>query len=220
METRSENVEYGFIGPTIAVSLLKCEKERFFCKMCRSSLWSLMARVAWWQNRWLCLCFCFHLCLCLYFCLQLCLFLCFCLHLCLQLFFCWCKCAKVPGWLGGQVGGWAAPSWCQLWMPHRPDSWNRLSGSPSPLAVPPWVTSHYRQHRLWPRHHHRRRRHLHCNHNRHRRPHNRIMYKIILPKQCEVGVGDVCFFLTMRCFNDAMFPNLNYAMFWTMFFNF
>ena len=28
--------------------------------------------------------------------------------------FCLCKCAKVPGWLGGQVGGWAAPSWCQL----------------------------------------------------------------------------------------------------------
>ena len=28
----------------------------------------------------------------------------------------------------------------------------------------------------------------------------------------EVGVGDVCFFLTMRCFNDAMF--------WTIFFNF
>ena len=23
----------------------------------------------------------------------------------------------------------------------------------------------------------------------------------------EVGVGDVCFFLTMRCFNDAMFSN-------------
>ena len=22
-----------------------------------------------------------------------------------------------------------------------------------------------------------------------------------------VGVGDVCFFLTMRCFNDAMFSN-------------
>ena len=30
-----------------------------------------------------------------------------------------------------------------------------------------------------------------------------------------VGVGDVCFFLTMRCF-----PILNDAMFWTMFFNF
>ena len=25
--------------------------------------------------------------------------------------------------------------------------------------------------------------------------------------ELEVGVGDVCFFLTMRCFNDAMFPN-------------
>ena len=24
---------------------------------------------------------------------------------------------------------------------------------------------------------------------------------------CDVGVGDVCFFLTMRCFNDAMFSN-------------
>ena len=23
----------------------------------------------------------------------------------------------------------------------------------------------------------------------------------------DVGVGDVCFFLTMRCFNDAMFSN-------------
>ena len=22
-----------------------------------------------------------------------------------------------------------------------------------------------------------------------------------------IGVGDVCFFLTMRCFNDAMFSN-------------
>ena len=30
-----------------------------------------------------------------------------------------------------------------------------------------------------------------------------------------VGVGDVCFFLTMRCF-----PILNDAMFWMMFFNF
>ena len=30
-----------------------------------------------------------------------------------------------------------------------------------------------------------------------------------------LGVGDVCFFLTMRCF-----PILNDAMFWTMFFNF
>ena len=25
--------------------------------------------------------------------------------------------------------------------------------------------------------------------------------------QVEVGVADVCFFLTMRCFNDAMFSN-------------
>ena len=24
---------------------------------------------------------------------------------------------------------------------------------------------------------------------------------------CRTGVGDVCFFLTMRCFNDAMFSN-------------
>ena len=23
----------------------------------------------------------------------------------------------------------------------------------------------------------------------------------------QIGVGDVCFFLTMRCFNDAMFSN-------------
>ena len=25
--------------------------------------------------------------------------------------------------------------------------------------------------------------------------------------EAAVGVGDVCFFLTMRCFNDAMFSN-------------
>ena len=27
------------------------------------------------------------------------------------------------------------------------------------------------------------------------------------PRQLLLGVGDVCFFLTMRCFNDAMFSN-------------
>ena len=25
--------------------------------------------------------------------------------------------------------------------------------------------------------------------------------------EVDLGVGDVCFFLTMRCFNDAMFSN-------------
>ena len=26
-------------------------------------------------------------------------------------------------------------------------------------------------------------------------------------EEVQLGVGDVCFFLTMRCFNDAMFSN-------------
>ena len=33
---------------------------------------------------------------------------------------------------------------------------------------------------------------------------NSVVRKVTL---CEIGVGDVCFFLTMRCFNDAMFSN-------------
>ena len=32
---------------------------------------------------------------------------------------------------------------------------------------------------------------------------NEIMGRMVMM----VGVGDVCFFLTMRCFNDAMFSN-------------
>ena len=39
-------------------------------------------------------------------------------------------------------------------------------------------------------------------------PSVRVMRLVCLFQQLEeIGVGDVCFFLTMRCFNDAMFSN-------------
>ena len=31
--------------------------------------------------------------------------------------------------------------------------------------------------------------------------------QMVLIHTSDVGVGDVCFFLTMRCFNDVMFSN-------------
>ena len=36
---------------------------------------------------------------------------------------------------------------------------------------------------------------------------SRIFLLLFLPVGEQIGVGDVCFFLTMRCFNDAMFSN-------------
>ena len=38
-----------------------------------------------------------------------------------------------------------------------------------------------------------------------RRQRNCVGY--VRSEQSRLGVGDVCFFLTMRCFNDAMFSN-------------
>ena len=38
-------------------------------------------------------------------------------------------------------------------------------------------------------------------------PCNIIEYKRHVWTLLRLGVGDVCFFLTMRCFNDAMFSN-------------
>ena len=49
-----------------------------------------------------------------------------------------CKCAKVPGWLGGQVGGWVG---CSLLVPtvnaSQAGFLKQAEWLPLPLAVPP-----------------------------------------------------------------------------------
>ena len=47
---------------------------------------------------------------------------------------------------------------------------------------------------------------VHCPETAHK-PNFQVAVVFIISRDVELGVGDVCFFLTMRCFNNAMFSN-------------